>query len=90
MLAQAQAQMQSQQQTGQQQGSGGGGGGMNGMTGMSFHMNGLGGQNFGNQQGGNAGDLSQQFAAMQNALNRSQQGGNGGWAGDVVGFSCLR
>ena len=65
MLAQAQQQMANQQQQG---------GGMNGMTGMSFHMNGI-GQNFGGQQGG--GDLSQQFAAMQNALNRSQQGGGG-------------
>lgn len=77
MLAHAQQQMQNQQQ---QQG-GGGGGGMNTMGMQSFTMNGMGGTAFaGNQgQGGAGADLSQQFAAMQNALNRSSSGqGQGG------------
>jgi transcription factor SPT20 len=71
--------MQQQQQQAQQgQGTPGGSmAGMNGMTGLSFQMGGI-NQNaaFGNQQNGN--DLTQQFAAMQNALARGQQQGGQG------------
>lgn len=59
-----------------QNAQGGGSGGAPNMAMPNFNANGM-GQNFGNQPGGN--DLSQQFAAMQNALNRqNQQGDNGG------------
>lgn len=58
-----------------QQGQQGAMAGMNGMTGLSFQMGGVQqNQAFNNQQGG---DLSQQFAAMQNALSRGNQGGQG-------------
>jgi transcription factor SPT20 len=72
--------MQQQQQQQAQQGQrtpGGSMAGMNGMTGLSFQMGGI-NQNaaFGNQQNGN--DLTQQFAAMQNALARGQQQGGQG------------
>ena len=68
--------MQNQQQQQGQQLPAGSIAGMNGMTGLSFHMGGM-NQNaaFGGQQNGN--DLTQQFAAMQNALTRGQQGGQG-------------
>ena len=67
--------MQNQQQQ-QGQVQAGNMAGMNGMTGLSFHMGGM-NQNaaFGNQQ--NGADLTQQFAAMQNALTRGQPGGQG-------------
>ena len=74
MLGQA-MQNQAQQQQGQ-----GAMAGMNGMTGLSFQMGGVQQNNaFGNQQ--NGGDLTQQFAAMQNALTRGNQGGGQGGQG---------
>lgn len=57
---------------------------MNQLGMQSFTMNGMGGNAFGGGggpggqgqgQGQGGADLTQQFAAMQNALNRSSQGG---------------
>ena len=69
-------QNQNQQQQAQGQATPGGSmAGMNGMTGLSFHMGGI-NQNAAFQNPANGADLTQQFAAMQNALAR-QQGGQG-------------
>lgn len=70
----------------QTQQAGGNTGGMNGMTGMSYHMNGIGGGpqtpggGFGGQQRGQQGqsDLAPQFAAMQHALDRENMSQGGG------------
>lgn len=68
--AMLQQQMQNPQNQQQQ-----GGGGMNTLGMQSFTMNAMGGNNaFAGNQGQGGGDLSQQFAAMQNALNRSSSG----------------